>query len=398
MAAELSGPAPKACIIVPVYNHAAYLAGVLERAGRLRLPLIAVDDGSQDSTRDVLAQFPSVQVVAFPANRGKGSALAAGLRAAAEQGFDLAVSLDADGQHAPEDVPALLAAAGQGNDTLVIGSREFGQQQAPWRSRFGRGFSNFWVRIETGLKLPDTQSGFRVYPVRWLRALPIRSQRYGWETEALVRAAWAGLRVRSVPVRISYAAKPASHFRPLADFWLVSLVNTRLVGRRLWPVPPKKLLAHGRVWPRSWKAKALFFREHYLWPAGQTPGQAAWALGFGAGMAVSPIWGFQMVAALYLAQRLHLNTILVLLACNISLPPLIPFIVYSALVLGRFLLSGQWLWSCAWKEFTLAQARARAAEFIVGSLALSLLTGLLVGAAGYFLAKIFFRPGDSGRP
>lgn len=380
---------PRVCLLIPTFNHAEFLSGVLKNAAGLPWPVLVADDGSTDETPRVLEKFPGLKVVRLPHNRGKGAALAAGLALAAELGFDLAVALDADGQHDPTDAPRLVDAAGR-LDTLVIGARAQGQQNAPRRTRFGRVFSNFWIWIEAGLRVSDAQSGFRVYPVALANRLRMRSRRYGWETEMLVRLAWGGVRVAEVPISISYAAKSASHFRPFRDFFLNACVNAFLVCRRLWPWPFMHLVPVEKIiWPKSWSARLRLAWERYLWIPGQTPIQAALSLGFGAFMGIFPVWGFQMIVAAFVAQRLHLNTALVLLAANISLPPVIPFIVYSALVLGRFLTSGQWVWTLDWRHLTLAMAQARAWEFILGSVVMAAGVGLTIGAVSFLILSLF---------
>jgi len=381
---------PRVCLLIPTFNHAAFLPGVLTRARALGWQVLVADDGSTDATSGLWEKFPEVKTVRLSRNRGKGAALAAGLSLAAGLGFDLAVTLDADGQHDPADAPRLVAAAAARLDTLVIGVREQGQQDSPRRTRFGRAFSNFWIWIEAGLRVSDSQSGFRLYPVALANRVRLRSRRYGWETEMLVRLSWGGARVAEVPISISYAAKPASHFRPFRDFFLNSCVNAFLVCRRLWPWPFLRLVPVEKiVWPASWSARLRLAWEKYLWLPGQTPLQAALSLGFGAFMGIFPVWGFQMVIAAFVSQRLHLNTVLVLLAANISLPPAIPFIVYSALVLGRFLSTGEWVWSLDWRHLTLAMAQARAWEFVLGSMALAAVVGLVVGGISFVFLSWF---------
>jgi glycosyltransferase involved in cell wall biosynthesis len=381
---------PRLCLLIPTFNHSVFLPGVLTRAQALPWPVLVVDDGSTDETERVLEKFPEVTFVQLTPNRGKGVALAAGLARAAQLGFDLAVSLDADGQHDPADAPGLVQAVSGRLDTLAIGVRTQGQQDAPWRTRFGRAFSNFWIWIETGLRIADAQSGFRVYPVVLANRVRARSRRYGWETEMLVRLSWGGARVAEAPITVSYAAKPASHFRPVRDFFLNSCVNAFLVCRRLWPWPFLRLVPMEKIiWPAAWPARLRLVWERYLWLPGESPLQAALSLGFGAFMGIFPVWGFQMIFAAFIAQRLHLNTVLVLLAANISLPPVIPFIVYAALVLGRFLSQGQWSWALDWRHLTLAMAQAKAWEFILGSVVLAAVVGLTVGGASFLLLSVF---------
>jgi glycosyltransferase involved in cell wall biosynthesis len=377
-------------VIIPTYNHAAFLPSLLKRALALPWPVMVVDDGSTDETPQYLKTVKNIILVCWPRNRGKGVALAAGMAKAGELGFDTVITLDADGQHDPADAPRLLEALAAGTGSLVIGSREYGQEGAPARSRFGRAFSNFWIWMETGLKVRDAQSGFRVYPVALVNALHPRSHRYGWETEVLVRLAWGGVQVKEVPISISYVAKPASHFRPFTDFFLNSCVNAFLVCRRIWPWPIKRLVPETKIdWPSSWKERLRLAWDRYVWNPEQNNLEIAAAIGFGVFMGIFPIWGFQMLVAAYLAQRLHMNTLLVLLASNISLPPVIPFIVYSATVLGHFILNGKWDWILNWQGFNLEMAKARTWEFFIGSAVLALIMGSACGIAGYIALSVF---------
>ena len=167
-------------------------------------------------------------------NRGKGAALRTGLSWAQEQGFAFALTLDADGQHFPEDIPALLSACAP--RTLVVGSRNV--QGADAGSSFANRFSNFWFWLYTGIRLPDTQTGFRLYPLASLPPLRLLSARYEAELTLLVLSAWKGLSLTSVPVRVAYPADRVSHFRPFRDFLRISLLNTILVFGALfygWP-------------------------------------------------------------------------------------------------------------------------------------------------------------------
>ncbi|MCD4814740.1 glycosyltransferase family 2 protein [bacterium] len=272
----------RACVMIPTYNHFKFLPAVIEKVRQQGLPVIVVDDGSTDSSQSFLSGLTDIEVITFSKNRGKGSALAAGLRRAGKRGYALAVCIDADGQHDPKDIPRMIAAAKNRLDTLVIGAREYGQETAPRKSRFGRVFSNFWIWIETGKNMADTQSGFRLYPVAAMNQLKIRASRYGWEVEALARAVWGGLQVISIPVAVSYAAKKDSHFRVGRDFFLVSCTNAYLVLRRLMPFGFRKVVTQEKVvWPKSWKEKSRFLWQHYLWQTDQTPGEKALAIGIG---------------------------------------------------------------------------------------------------------------------
>jgi len=226
--------------IVPVYNHGDRVAAVVAAAAAFGAPVFVVDDGSTDSGPTIPGRMEGIRLLRHRFNRGKGAALLTGMRAAAETA-DWAVTIDADGQHRPADVLALLAAIAPGRRPIVVG-RRCGMGRAPWTSRFGRGFSNFWVRCAGGPHLADTQSGFRVYPLPETLALDVRARRYQYEIEVLVRARWHGIEVIEAPVGVAYGrpGERVSHFRPFYDFMRNTGTFSRLITRRvftprLWP-------------------------------------------------------------------------------------------------------------------------------------------------------------------
>ncbi len=233
-----------AAIIIPVYNHGAAITTVVRAALALGLPVVVVDDGSSDDTPRVLASIPGITRLRHPVNLGKGAALLTGFAAAA--GFaSWGITLDGDGQHDPAEAPRLLEAAlaqeRSATRPIIAGCRQGMSPQAPWTSRFGRGFSNFWVYQAGGPRLADSQSGFRVYPLPEVLELGVRARRYQFEVEILVKAAWRGMTVCEVPVGVNYhpPGGRVSHFRPWADFWRNTCVFARLITQRL--LLPKSL-------------------------------------------------------------------------------------------------------------------------------------------------------------
>jgi glycosyltransferase involved in cell wall biosynthesis len=235
---------PRTCAIVPRFDHAATVAAVARAAAEYVSRVIVVDDGSTDggadSARAAAEDAPNgaaIEVLALPSNQGKGAAVLAGLRRAAELGFGHALVLDADAQHKASDIPRFLDAIAGDPRAIVVGARDLSPAHIPAGSRFGRAVSNFWVRRTTGYDLSDTQCGFRAYPVEAILALPLRGRRYDFEVEVLVRGAWAGLDLREVPIDVWYPApeQRVSHFRGWADNVAISLTYTRLAARRLWP-------------------------------------------------------------------------------------------------------------------------------------------------------------------
>ena len=172
-------------------------------------------------------------------NRGKGAAIRTGFAALAGKA-DWAVTLDADGQHDPNDIPGMIRAIPAGSRPIVVGRREgMTGADVPWTSRFGRKFSNFWVRAAGGPPLSDSQSGLRIYPLPEAARLPVRSRRFQFEVEILVRARWRGIPVIEAPVGVSYAPgmKRISHFRPFIDFCRNTETFSRLIVQRMLRVP-----------------------------------------------------------------------------------------------------------------------------------------------------------------
>jgi uncharacterized protein (DUF2062 family) len=369
----------KPCVIIPCYNHVTTVAAVA-RGARAHCPVIVVDDGSTLP----LPALPDCTLVKLECNQGKAAALRAGFRRAAELGFTHAITMDADGQHFAEDLPRFLALLATHPDALIVGVRDFHSAGCPTHRRRSNAVSTFWYRVETGVRLGDTQCGFRGYPLALTKRLKIRSSRYAYELEFLVRAAWVGTAIVPLAVKCAYAPDQVgqSHFRPLRDLAHITLMNIGLVLQS-WCVPQTLR----RAWSQGehggfWHAVHEFFADH-----ADSPGRLAAAVGVGLFFGIAPIWGYQLVAALAVAHFLNLNKVITALASNISIPPCMPFILYAALALGHWLFSGQWV------DFSPSQmTRAQALEYLwhwaVGSVAL----GLIVAAGGttvtYVVARV----------
>ena len=221
-------------VIIPTYNNAGTLKDVLSRTLAQGLPIVVVDDGCTDGTREILSGFKDVTVIAHPKNQGKGAALKTAFRWALEKGYAYAVTIDSDGQHYPEDIPELLKAKGE--RTIVVGSRT--TRGANAGGSFANRFSNFWFTAYTGIRLTDTQTGFRLYPLRDLPSLRVVGNRYEAELSLLLFSAWKGLRLVPVQVHVNYPKDRVTHFRPFQDFMRITLVN--IIGLPLaifygWP-------------------------------------------------------------------------------------------------------------------------------------------------------------------
>lgn len=234
----------KVCVVVPTYNNAGTLSHVLESVLRFTDQVVVVNDGSTDNTLVVVKQHPEVAVVSYEKNQGKGYALRQGFQKAAELGYEYAITIDSDGQHYADDLVKFLEMLEEYPKAIIIGARNMAQESVPGKSSFGNKFSNFWFWVETGIKRNDTQSGYRLYPLKALQPIGFITRKFEFEIEVLVRSAWAGIDVVEVPVKVFYHAKEkrVSHFRPVQDFSRISVLNTVLVTITFLYIKPRDFL------------------------------------------------------------------------------------------------------------------------------------------------------------
>lgn len=234
----------KICVVIPTYNNAGTLGDVVARSLTQCQDVIVVNDGSTDGTKELLNGTEGITCIHFPKNRGKGIALKMGLRRAKEMGFAYAITMDADGQHFPEDIPVLLEGNLRHPGAIIIGRRRLEGAERSAGSKFANAFGNFWYCVQTLQWQPDTQSGFRLYPLHKLYCLGLLTSRYEAELELLVFPAWNGTQVKSVPVNVYYPPRSerVSHFRPGADFTRIFILNTFLCALALVYGYPRILL------------------------------------------------------------------------------------------------------------------------------------------------------------
>ena len=248
-------------VLVPTYNNAGAIAAVVRGCVASGLVVVVVDDGSTDGSGR-LAADAGAAVLAHPVNQGKGRALLTGMRHLAREGFTHAICLDADGQHDPADIPDFVAAIEAEPESLYAGVRDL--STAPEISRFGRRMSNYWIWVETGWKVADSQCGLRAYPLAAVLALGLEGSRYDLEVEVLVRALWAGTPVRDRPCRVYYPRPEdrVTSFRPFVDNTRIVWMNARLLARRcvdprLWPPARPGVRWAGRTRGTAWGWRAV---------------------------------------------------------------------------------------------------------------------------------------------
>ncbi|MEP7255715.1 MAG: DUF2062 domain-containing protein [Ferruginibacter sp.] len=375
----------QACVIIPTYNNAATLAGVIEDVNRYCNQVIVVNDGSTDNTVDVVQSFPSVQFISYSKNVGKGWALRKAFKYAAEKGYKYAITIDSDGQHFAKDLSAFLDKIEEAPDSIIIGARNMGQASVPGGSSFGNKFSNFWFKVETGISCPDTQSGYRLYPLESLKNMRFISRKYEFEIEVLVRAAWKGVRVGSVPVTVYYAPKEerVSHFRPYKDFFRISILNTILVLISFLYIKPRDFIR--TLFNRKKLSKLL---DDHLFNPHHSAELKSVSVAFGIFMGIIPIWGFQLVAAIFLAILLKLNKPLVIVAANISIPPMIPVIIYGSYKMGTFWMGVNAMQIDFSKSITLKSIKNNLVQYIYGSITLAIVSGVAFGLLTFIFLKL----------
>lgn len=219
------------CIIIPTYNNEKTIRSVVESLLAYCNNIIVVNDGSTDNTYSILTEFEEkIILISYDKNQGKGFALKQAFAEAKKRQFANAVTLDADGQHKASDLPLFAQAISENPEALIIGSRKFGLPNMPSKNTFANKFSNFWFRVQTAQNLPDTQTGFRSYPLKKMKYKGPFNNRYEAELEILVRCAWKNIPLIPIPINVYYPPKEerVSHFRPTTDFIRISILNTVL--------------------------------------------------------------------------------------------------------------------------------------------------------------------------
>jgi glycosyltransferase involved in cell wall biosynthesis len=221
-------------VVIPAYNEAATVRDVAIRARRQCQHVIVVDDGSTDGTAEALADLDVIRL-RNDQNRGKADSLVRGFDYALAHGAAGVITLDADGQHAPEEIPVFLQQAKDCPTTLLIGIRRRDQRRASfWRYAANR-IADFWIGWAAGRPIEDSQSGFRLYPAHLLRTVKVPhgpERSFVYESEILIETARHGAEIRGMAVSVTRRPGPSpSHFRPMLDIArIVQMVTRKLVG------------------------------------------------------------------------------------------------------------------------------------------------------------------------
>ncbi len=375
-------------VVIPLYNHGRTVKDVVTRTLALGYQVCVVDDGSTDLGAGGLELPPGCLVVRHGKNRGKGAAIMTGAMEADRLGFEAIVTIDADGQHHPADIAALVRQGRRSWPSIVIGKRDMEAGGAPASSIFGRDFSNFWIRMECGREVADSQSGLRLYPVKELLWLRPRERGYGFEVEVLVRAAWAGIEINSVRVSVHYPdpSKRISHFKGLRDNARLSLLHARLVLRALAPWPHKRLVTDGK----GLKVGRYLFHPikliKRLCMEHASPLLLATSAWTGLFLGALPLLACHTVVILYVCHRLHLNKVASVAASQFCCPPLVPV---ACIEVGYFLRHGDFITTLTW-DSAVIQLPQRLWEWLLGSLVVGPVLAT-IGATLLYSSLILFK-------
>lgn len=377
----------KCCVLIPTYNNHKTLERVITGVLQFTSNILVVNDGSTDTTAEILEGFSKITQIHIPKNKGKGNALKVGFKKALELGYEFAITIDSDGQHFPDDIPIFLETlqAETTKNVLYIGARNMNQEDVPGSSSFGNKFSNFWFWFETGTRLADTQSGYRMYPLKEIEKLKLRTSKFELEIEVIVKAAWRGTLVKNIPIKISYDdAERVSHFRKGPDFARISVLNTWFVLVAIFYIKPRDFY-------RKFRKKGIrkFLKEDVL-HGNDSPKKKALSIALGLLIGLSPIFGFHTVTVLALAVLFKLNKVIAFAFSNVSFPPFIPFILYASLKLGALLTGEDLIFSMD----EMVENRGfitHLKTYIIGSISLAILIACVFGFISYLIFKIFDR-------
>ena len=366
------------CIIIPTYNNEKTLRRVVLEIMSIvpKESIIIVNDGSTDSTREILNEFENqVLILTNEQNKGKGFSLRKGFKKAIELGFENAITIDSDGQHYPEDIQLIIEKGYENKGAVIMGSRNMQQDGVPQKSSFGNKFSNFWFKIETWITLPDTQTGFRLYPLEPLRKMHLFTNKFELEIEVIVRLAWKNVKFVPVQIRVKYDPdERVSHFRPGRDFFRISVLNSILVTFALIYYYPKRFLS----------IETLKLIKHEAIKPEETNLKKAFSIGFGFFMGIIPLWGFQLLIGIPLAVLFRMNKVLFIASANISIPPMIPLIIYFSLLTGQLFVQGNFEHSQL-LDFSSAVVQNNIQQYFIGATVLALLAFIV----GFVLSYLF---------
>ncbi len=385
---ELEPPAikseqPKLIIVIPVYNHAGTLLNIVNRALAVHDKVMVVDDGSTDGGAGILAGL-DVDVIRHEKNLGKGAAILTAARTARSLGMTHIVTMDADGQHDPNDFRRIVNVLKEDTDAMIIGRRNFQASDIPVLCRISRYLANFWFRVQTGRSVGDARCGFRIYPLAVLENLTLRIRRYAFETEVLVKAAWAGVKLLETDISVYFppTGKRISQFNIFMDTLRVGLLNFHLTLRSITPLPHRKIMPDKNQPGEKITVLHPLRSTRVLLTENTSPKQLAAAGALGVFLGTLPLIAFHTITILFAAGYFRLNRVAALSISQLCMPPFVPALCIET---GYFLRHGKFLTEISLKTVGY-QALERVYEWLIGALVLAPVLAALVGCIIFFMA------------
>lgn len=371
------------CVIIPTYNNCKFINKVIDEVKQFAKNIIVINDGSTDNTLEILSSQNDIKVISYSKNKGKGHALKKGFEYALNKGFEYAITIDSDGQHFASDILKFINKITESPNSLIVGTRNLEAENMPSGNSFGNKFSNFWFSFISNIKLSDTQSGFRLYPLKEIKKLFLFTKRYEFELEILVKSSWKNIKIEEIPINVKYYEKGqrVSHFRPFVDFFRISLLNTYFVILSILFYKPFYFLK--KINKNSIKD---FYYKEILNP-NESINKKTIAVMLGVFMGIVPIWGYQLVSAIALAYLFRLNKFIVGVAANISIPPMIPIIIYLSYLCGGFFIDDK-IYLKYSSDISFELLTTNIYQYIIGSIVLALISSILLGIFTYLFLKI----------
>ncbi|MFO7718923.1 MAG: DUF2062 domain-containing protein [Gillisia sp.] len=374
---------------MPTYNNAGTLPTVIQDLLLYTQNLVIINDGSTDGTSTILDRFPQLELINFEKNQGKGEALKQGFKLAEKLGYEYAITIDSDGQHYPDDLDVFLseleAKTATDPEILLVGDRNMNQDGIPGKSTTGNKFSNFWFLVVTGTVLHDTQSGYRLYPLKVVNGIKLFTKKFELEIEVIVKAAWHDVEVKNIPIKVFYDKdNRVSHFRPFKDI-------VRIVLLYIWFIMASFFYIHPRNKYRDLREKGFkrFWNEDIL-KSEEPAHKKAGAVALGVFVGIMPLWGLHTLLVFLLAAVFNLNKVIAFLFSNISIPPLIPVIIYASYQLGSLITGNGISWELNFTDFdSSAEVFQGLWKYLLGSFALAGILASSLWIVFYFLFSVF---------
>ena len=375
----------KICVIIPTYNNERTLKTVIDGLLEITKDLIVINNSATDATFRILKTYTEITQIFLTKNKGKGNALRIGFKKAEALGYDFAVTLKPDGQYYLEDIAVFVNQLEfeTNKNLLLIGSANSDQKTVSGRVSFTNKLSIFLYKLQTGIQLKNTQSGFRLYPLKELNKIKFFTTKSEFEIETIVKAAWRGISVKNVPVKVSIDPQErATHLKSIKGFLRISLLNTWFILIAFLYIKPRDLI-------REFRKKGIrrFIKEEIL-GNNESPLKSAQAMALGVFIGLTPLWGFHTILVLSLAVLFKLNKAISFAFTNVSFPPFIPFTVYAGIMIGNYVLGEPTDYSFADFEENFEFVKSLK-TYVVGSFILASVMSVMVGIVAYLLLFLY---------